>query len=867
MRPWLALLCLCVTGLAAAPLSSSKNGATDWYFLDHIAESNWTTTITIYNDGFEDVTVTLHRWDPSGVETTLPGIVVPAEGTTMLSNGDFGYSGCGALAVPEGATIQVKLAYRYQDSHSLCEFFIPPNHTGTEWMLPNPYQAQFDWFGMALANMGATDAEVTLTAWKDGAVVATETITLSPHIKQVGIADAFWSGLGYADVDRVTITSDNPIPAPLSITGNNEQDRHVFFLADLQRESVPGSCWFFIPHVAKSNWTTRITVYNPVDYDIALTFRSWMADSSADVVDQPYTIPAHGTVTLEAGTDFAYGGTALIEADCMVHVKLTYRYQDSDSLCEFFIEPAVSRQWLIPNSIHDWFHWFGLAFANINGEEITVALDAYKNGVYLDTAVMRVMPFTKVVALSSELWPNISKKSKGADYADVDMVVVRSSKPIPAPISITGNNEQDRHVFFQGAGDTLDGTFPDRAFRAYVLENFDTDQDGTISQSEADAVTMIDTPGQYGQPGGIRSIDGVEIFRNLAYLQCNYEQLCWLPDLSSLTRLETIWANDNRLIEVRDEHLPDSIMTLGLSHNHLTELGLSTPRTEMTRLYLDHNDFATFPDVSGMTQLEQLDVSWNQLTEIPSLTGFPELTRLAFHHNQVTDFPDITGLTKLTQIDCWNNELTSLPDLSAFSELTWLNCSFNSDIPAIPGLASLTNLQTLDCSYTSVSDVSGVQGLTQLTNFQCSNTGVTILPDLSALTNLQMLTIANTAISEIPGLASLTSLRTLTCVGSAVSDLSGIASCTSIKYLYVNSCPIASLPDLSGLDTLQRLECANCLLTDVPDVTGCASIDYLRCPYNYFGSDDCAMIQAIEAMGLSTFIYNPQNDGSTLTCP
>ena len=47
--------------------------------------------------------------------------------------------------------------------------------------------------------------------------------------------------------------------------------------------------------------------------------------------------------------------------------------------------------------------------------------------------------------------------------------------------------------------------FPDEVFRTYVAENFDTDGDKTISESEAEIVTEICVPNM-----GISSLVGVE---------------------------------------------------------------------------------------------------------------------------------------------------------------------------------------------------------------------------------------------------------------------------------------------------------------------------------------------------------------------
>jgi len=73
-----------------------------------------------------------------------------------------------------------------------------------------------------------------------------------------------------------------------------------------------------------------------------------------------------------------------------------------------------------------------------------LTLRAFREGLEVGSAqVINLEPMTKRVALSPDIW-------QGTNYSDIDMVVIQSSHPIPAPVSITGRNDQTRHVFFNG---------------------------------------------------------------------------------------------------------------------------------------------------------------------------------------------------------------------------------------------------------------------------------------------------------------------------------------------------------------------------------------------------------------------------------
>ena len=449
---WLSRALACV--FLSVVCSTILIAQTDDYFVNHVAAENWTTTITVYNTEPGDVPFDLYRWDESGTQTVYLGYVVGGENSFTLTSADFGYGGTAMVSVPNLAPVVIKVGYRYQDSHSLCEFFLENANLRTLWMLPNPYQDHFDWFGMALANFNTADNTVTLKAYHNGTLVDTHVENIAPNIKIVDVSAGFWGGVQYADVDLVIIESDLPMPAPLSITGNTEQDRHIFFLAEVETDNCSGYPeTTVIPHIAESNWGTRITIYNNQTSDGPLRFSSWNPNGSPNVVDRYMVVPTMGTAILEAGTDFTYGGIASFTTDYCLRGKLSFQYGQTESLCDFFLNSGqLSTRWVIPNSIHEWFDWFGLAVCNPTEEPVVVAMDAFKDGTYLGTASTLLNPHTKTVGIAASFWTDLARDTKEpAQYDDIDMVVLRSDSAIPSPLSITGNTEQDRHVFFLAA--------------------------------------------------------------------------------------------------------------------------------------------------------------------------------------------------------------------------------------------------------------------------------------------------------------------------------------------------------------------------------------------------------------------------------
>ena len=82
---------------------------------------------------------------------------------------------------------------------------------------------------------------------------------------------------------------------------------------------------------------------------------------------------------------------------------------------------------------------------------------------------------------------------------------------------------------------------PDANFKEYLLENFDTNQDGNISLSEAKVVLEINCSNR-----NIETLDGIEKFENLERLICNDNQLDEL-ELRYNKKLSWLVCNNNKV--------------------------------------------------------------------------------------------------------------------------------------------------------------------------------------------------------------------------------------------------------------------------------------------------------------------------------
>jgi len=184
--------------------------------------------------------------------------------------------------------------------------------------------------------------------------------------------------------------------------------------------------------------------------------------------------------------------------------------------------------------------------------------------------------------------------------------------------------------------------FPDEAFRAYVRETFDTDNDGKLNAEEITAAQRIDINNK-----GIATLQGIEHFPELTYLSCQRNVLTAV-DVSANAKLDFLSVFGNQLA-VLDVSKNPALTHLDCAGNKLSALDVRN-NPALTHLWCGDNGAISKLDVTANAQLRVLSCERNNLTEL-----------------------DLSQNKDLRQLHCFDNKLTAL-DLSANTELAWMRC-------------------------------------------------------------------------------------------------------------------------------------------------------------------------------------------------
>lgn len=166
---------------------------------------------------------------------------------------------------------------------------------------------------------------------------------------------------------------------------------------------------------------------------------------------------------------------------------------------------------------------------------------------------------------------------------------------------------------------------PDAAFKACLLQSYDTNRDGEMSRSEMSGIELIDCAGL-----GVTSLEGIEHCDNLLYLDCSRNAITGL-NLSECTKLQTLIAQN---CSIAFAHLGANrdLTEIKLNDNPLAELLMGT--LPKLRQLVVSNTRLTSLDVSGCSVLELLSASNCRLRTI-NLQGCKRLKSLFLDRNDL----------------------------------------------------------------------------------------------------------------------------------------------------------------------------------------------------------------------------------------
>ncbi|EGD73477.1 TKL protein kinase [Salpingoeca rosetta] len=171
----------------------------------------------------------------------------------------------------------------------------------------------------------------------------------------------------------------------------------------------------------------------------------------------------------------------------------------------------------------------------------------------------------------------------------------------------------------------------------------------------------------------------------LERLLCSHNVLSSLPAklFKATSALKFLFLDWNRLAR-----LPSGVFSpltnlreLRIRNNVLTEVNqawFAPLHPELTRLWLTNN---LITRISNMPSLERLSLGNNKLTVFPR-RSFPRLLSLRLDNNPLEQVPDVTGLTQLQELRFNNHKMTNIDmtGILQLQELWWLELTAHASV-------------------------------------------------------------------------------------------------------------------------------------------------------------------------------------------
>lgn len=373
------------------------------------------------------------------------------------------------------------------------------------------------------------------------------------------------------------------------------------------------------------------------------------------------------------------------------------------------------------------------------------------------------------------------------------------------PVSAADSVPQDgadigsRPAAEQEAPETNDSTvavdeehFPDKAFRAYVSEHFDTDKDGSLSESEIEAAKTVDMKGN----DDLVSLEGINYLKHLVSLDCSTTTK--LPDSIDSDEMMEVHGGNVKDLDVSENRDLEELHCSGNYGLKLKSTDFSNNNPKLRVLELENVAEVGSVDVSGCPDLEVLNCASTDISKV-DVTSNSRLKEL-----------NVSG-TYCEGVDVSKNPELETLNISQCHDQDWQYCVDSVDVTHNPKLkrleAAYTNIENIDVSqnpdleilylyYSHVKDLD-ISNNDKLVRIDMNHTGISSIdvsdkPDLFAL-NVEMTNVSKIDVTHNPKLFEvyLTGDK-----GIKELDLSGSpdmehlrVSGTSITKLDLSHCP------------------------------------------------------------------------------
>jgi Leucine-rich repeat (LRR) protein len=126
--------------------------------------------------------------------------------------------------------------------------------------------------------------------------------------------------------------------------------------------------------------------------------------------------------------------------------------------------------------------------------------------------------------------------------------------------------------------------------------------------------------------------------------------------------------------------IPQSVDSLVLSSNQISDISPLSSLTELNALSLSNNKISNLSQLQPLVKLSYLDLKDNSISDLSPMRPLTELTYLELKDNNISDLTALKPLRGLTHLNLTNNNISDIAPLKSLVNLKTLQLSGNPDI-------------------------------------------------------------------------------------------------------------------------------------------------------------------------------------------
>ena len=197
-------------------------------------------------------------------------------------------------------------------------------------------------------------------------------------------------------------------------------------------------------------------------------------------------------------------------------------------------------------------------------------------------------------------------------------------------------------------------TIPDETLEA-ILRGEIGKPKGPIYKDDLKVVTRIVAAEQ-----GIQSLEGLQYCVNLRGADLRWNEISYIPDLSTLDELEYLQLDGNLISDISGLSSLGNIKALHIGGNGIPDISPLANLTTLERLEIGGGEISDISALSELTSLRWVDLRWNCVSDISPLSDLAKLTELRLRNNNITDLSPLTNLTNLNGVYLENNSISNI---------------------------------------------------------------------------------------------------------------------------------------------------------------------------------------------------------------